>query len=118
MTPPCASTDALKLLKSVSRMRISRTSCATVVPFMNVTGTAPPGTGVAREHKLIPGVDGIHGEVGDGDVHRDTHAHDRRHTEVAEHRVEIRTSHRPQAVDPTEHEVAWILIDLGHQSRR
>src|SRR3954453_22361166 len=32
----------LKLLTSASRSRISRSSCATVVPVVNVIGTAPP----------------------------------------------------------------------------
>src|SRR5436189_4101878 len=34
----------LKLLTSASRSRISRSSWGTVVPLVNVTGTAPPGS--------------------------------------------------------------------------
>ncbi len=47
------------------------------------------GDGVAGEHDLVAAVDGVEGQVLDGDVHRDADADDRGDLEVAQQEVEL-----------------------------
>ena len=66
------------------------------------------GNGIPRHDDAVGGVDRVHHQVGDRDIERNADHDNGGHTEVAQHRVEVGTSHRSDAVPPAQRQIGWL----------